>query len=117
METRKWVRNVGFVTCAMLGTRELDRGSVVREMGQARGGEKLEKKREKESKHGQGSSRANGEAVKNKNAKCPQNCQRSRCKECGESGICEHNRTRKSCKQCGGSSICEYNRERSWRKR
>ena len=64
METRKLVRNVGFVTRAMLGTRILDRGSVVREVGQARGGEKLEKKREKglekESKHGQGGFKGKG---------------------------------------------------------
>ena len=33
METRRWVRNVGFTTCAMLGARQLDMGCTVREVG------------------------------------------------------------------------------------
>jgi hypothetical protein len=33
METRKWVRNVGLATRAMLGAREQDRGCGEREVG------------------------------------------------------------------------------------
>jgi len=44
---------------------------------------------------------------------CPHGRQRSRCKECGGSGICEHNRVRCFCKECGGSSICEHGKRRS----
>jgi len=33
METRKWVRNVGFARHAMLGAREQDRGCAEREVG------------------------------------------------------------------------------------
>ena len=44
--------------------------------------------------------------------KCPHGRRRSRCKECGGSGICEHDRIRYECKQCGGASICEHNRHR-----
>jgi hypothetical protein len=39
---------------------------------------------------------------------------RSKCKECGGSGICEHGRRcrqrRSECKECGGGSICEHGR-------
>ena len=45
--------------------------------------------------------------------KCEHGRQKSRCKECGGSGICEHNRIRITCKDCGGSSICEHNRMRN----
>ena len=38
---------------------------------------------------------------------------RSKCKECGGSGICEHGRVRSQCKECGGSGICEHGRVRS----
>jgi hypothetical protein len=34
METRKWVRNVGFATRALLGAREQDKGCAEREVGQ-----------------------------------------------------------------------------------
>ena len=44
---------------------------------------------------------------------CPHGRQRSKCKECGGSGICEHGRVRYSCKDCGGSGICEHGRHRS----
>ena len=33
METRTWVKNVGFTTRAMLGAREPDRGCAEREVG------------------------------------------------------------------------------------
>jgi hypothetical protein len=33
METRKWVRNVGLATRAMLGARQQDRGCAEREVG------------------------------------------------------------------------------------
>jgi hypothetical protein len=45
--------------------------------------------------------------------KCPHNRQRSRCKDCGGSGICKHHRRRSTCKHCGGSSVCEHGRQRS----
>ena len=45
--------------------------------------------------------------------KCEHGRQRSRCKDCGGSGICEHGRVRSKCKDCGGSSICEHGRQRS----
>ena len=44
---------------------------------------------------------------------CPHGRQRSRCQECGGSGICEHGRVRSTCKECGGASICEHGRQRS----
>jgi hypothetical protein len=44
---------------------------------------------------------------------CEHNRQRSTCKECGGSGICEHLRVRTTCKECGGGSICEHNKARS----
>jgi hypothetical protein len=39
---------------------------------------------------------------------------RSKCKECGGSGLCEHGRVslRSTCKECGGSGICEHGRIR-----
>ena len=43
---------------------------------------------------------------------CPHGKKRSRCKECGGSGICEHGRERSRCKECGGSQICEHGRRR-----
>ena len=49
METRKWVRNVGFATRAMLGAREQDRDCVEREVSGA-GVENLENKEKKEVK-------------------------------------------------------------------
>ena len=69
METRKWLRNVGFATRATLGVREQtsDRGCVEREVG----GEKLENKRKKEDKHKQGrfEDKDKDESVDKKN--CP----------------------------------------------
>ena len=44
---------------------------------------------------------------------CEHERQRSRCKDCGGSGICEHGRRRTQCKDCGGSGICEHGRQRS----
>jgi hypothetical protein len=63
-------------------------------------------------KQGEGGSRgleagAGGGSVRKK---CPHNRQRSRCKECGGSGICEHNRQRSVCNLCGGSGICKHSR-------
>ena len=41
---------------------------------------------------------------------------RSKCKQCGGSGMCEYIRKRSTCKECNGSSICEQNRQKSRRK-
>ena len=46
--------------------------------------------------------------------KCPHGRQRSKCKECGGSGLCEHGRQRSKCKECGGASICEHGRRRDY---
>ena len=46
-------------------------------------------------------------------ALCEHQSVRSRCKDCGGSGICEHQRRRSACKDCGGSSLCEHKRMRS----
>ena len=43
---------------------------------------------------------------------CPHGRPRSRCKECGGSGICGHGRQRSKCKECGGAGICEHGRDR-----
>ena len=48
-----------------------------------------------------------------KRAKCEHGRQRSKCKECGGSGICQHGRRRSRCKECGGASICQHGRQRS----
>ena len=42
---------------------------------------------------------------------CVHGRQRSRCKDCGGSGICEHGRERRQCKDCGGSGICAIDYE------
>ena len=47
------------------------------------------------------------------NKKCEHGRQRSRCKDCGGSGICEHWRERSRCKDCGGGSLCKHGRLRS----
>ena len=44
---------------------------------------------------------------------CPHGRRRSKCKDCGGSGICEHGRVRNQCKECGGTRICEHGRVRS----
>ncbi len=44
---------------------------------------------------------------------CEHGTRRSQCKDCGGSGICEHGRHRSQCKDCGGSGICEHDRQRS----
>ena len=44
---------------------------------------------------------------------CPHGRRRSRCKECGGSGLCEHGRVRSICKYCGGSGLCEHGRQHS----
>ena len=44
---------------------------------------------------------------------CEHQRERSRCKDCGGSGICEHQRVRSRCKDCGGGSLCEHQRRRS----
>ena len=31
---------------------------------------------------------------------------RSRCIDCGGTGVCEHNRVRRNCKDCGGNNLC-----------
>ena len=46
-------------------------------------------------------------------ATCPHGRQRSKCKQCGGSGICQHGRIRSKCKECGGGSICQHGRIRS----
>ena len=45
--------------------------------------------------------------------KCEHGRERSRCKDCGGSGLCEHGRERSKCKDCGGSGICKHGRQRS----
>jgi hypothetical protein len=45
--------------------------------------------------------------------RCEHNREKSRCKDCGGSGICEHNRIKSTCKDCGGGGICEHNRQKS----
>ena len=44
---------------------------------------------------------------------CPHGRQKSKCKECGGSGICEHERRKSTCKECGGSGICKHERRKS----
>ena len=44
---------------------------------------------------------------------CEHGRQRSRCKDCGGSGICPHGRQRRQCKDCKGASICQHNRQRN----
>ena len=44
---------------------------------------------------------------------CSHGRQRSRCKECGGSGLCKHGRERSRCKECGGGGLCEHGRRRS----
>ena len=56
-----------------------------------------------------GQGRAGG-VVKRK--RCEHGRERSRCKDCGGSGICEHGRQRSRCKDCRGSSICEHGKQR-----
>ena len=46
--------------------------------------------------------------------KCKHGRARSRCKDCGGSGVCEHGRRRNDCKECGGASICEHGRRRGY---
>jgi len=50
---------------------------------------------------------------KNARSRCPHDRDRSRCKECGGSGICQHQRIRRQCKECGGSKMCQHRRRRS----
>ena len=45
--------------------------------------------------------------------KCEHGRERSKCKDCGGSGLCEHGRQRSRCKECGGSSLCEHGRQRT----
>ena len=51
--------------------------------------------------------------------KCEHGRQRSKCKDCGSSGICVLALLRAragaghNCKDCGGSGICEHGRQRS----
>ena len=35
---------------------------------------------------------------------------RTRCKDCGGSGLCEHGRRHSQCKECGGGNVCEHAR-------
>jgi hypothetical protein len=43
---------------------------------------------------------------------CEHGRSKSRCKECGGSGLCEHGRRKYRCKECGGSGICEHGRRK-----
>ena len=45
-----------------------------------------------------------GGAAKTQHSKCPHQRERSKCKECGGSGICPHQRQRSRCKECGGGA-------------
>ena len=40
-----------------------------------------------------------------KKLKCEHGRERSRCKDCGQTGICVHGRKKSICKPCGGASI------------
>jgi hypothetical protein len=60
-----------------------------------------------------GGAPAGGAAQKKPRSACPNNRQRSQCKECGGSAICQHQRQRSRCKECGGSAICQHQRRRS----
>ena len=44
---------------------------------------------------------------------CPHKRQKSRCTDCGGSGICAHNRRRSQCTDCGGSQLCPHKRQKS----
>jgi hypothetical protein len=44
---------------------------------------------------------------------CEHGKQKSRCKDCGGSGICKHNKHKAFCKECGGSQICQHNKIKS----
>ena len=44
---------------------------------------------------------------------CPHGKQKSRCKDCGGSGICEHGKRKDQCKDCGGSGICPNGKQKS----
>ncbi len=48
-----------------------------------------------------------------KQAKCEHGRQRSKCTDCGGSGICPHGREKRQCKACGGSAICAHGRIKS----
>jgi hypothetical protein len=43
---------------------------------------------------------------------CKHGRRKSRCKDCGGSGLCEHKRERSRCKDFVGSGLCEHKRER-----
>ena len=45
--------------------------------------------------------------------KCIHNKDKSRCIECGGSGICIHNKQKSRCKECGGSEICIHHKQKS----
>jgi hypothetical protein len=49
-----------------------------------------------------------------KMCKCEHGREKSRCKECGGSGICEHGKEKRYCKECGGSGICEHNKRKQY---
>jgi len=52
-------------------------------------------------------------AAKKPRKVCEHQWRRSRCKDCGGSGLCEHQRQNGQCKDCGGSGLCEHQRQRS----
>ncbi len=47
-----------------------------------------------------------------KQAKCEHGRQRSRCTDCGGSGICPHGREKRQCKACGGSGIYPHGKNK-----
>ena len=49
----------------------------------------------------------------NNSLRCEHGRVKSRCKECGGSGICEHGRQKSRCKECGRSGLCEHGRQKS----
>ena len=44
---------------------------------------------------------------------CKHGRRKSRCKDCGGSGLCEHKRERRRFRDCGGSGLCEHQRQAS----
>ena len=58
-----------------------------------------------------GAPATSGESVR-KHWKCVHGRQKSKCKECGGSGICPHRRQKQVCTECGGSAICPHSKQK-----
>ena len=44
---------------------------------------------------------------------CSHGKEKSRCKDCGGSGICSHGKRKSRCIDCGGSGLCPHGKEKS----